>query len=74
MRKEIVRPLILAIILVISFSLFGCAVAVRDPYYPYPDVYAYPYYPSYPYYPYYYHPHYWEHEHHWEHEHGEHRG
>lgn len=69
MTKGIVRLLILLIILAISFSVLGCAVAVRDPYYPYPDVYVYPYYPPYPYYPYFYY-----YPRHWGHEHGEHRG
>ena len=67
MRKRIAWFLIMILTLAISFSLFGCAVAVRDPNYPYPDVYVYPYYTPYPYYPYYYYPHYWDHEH------GEHR-
>jgi hypothetical protein len=46
MPKRIVRPLLLAVILVISFSVFGCAVGFRDPY---PDYYGYPHYgPDYP--------------------------
>ena len=69
MRKRIIRSLILIIILAISFSVFGCAVAVRDPYYPYPDAYVYPYYAPYPYYP-----HFYYYPRHWDHEHGEHRG
>ena len=73
MKKGIVRPLILIVILVISFSVFGCAIGVRDPY---PDYYGYPYYGPYPYYPHFYEtPRHGDHEHeeHGDHEHEEHR-
>ncbi len=67
MKRRIVRPLILTIMLIISFSVFGCAVGVGYPYhdYYYPD-YDYPYYgPS---------PHFYEHPGYGGHEREEHRG
>ena len=72
MRKGIARFLTIIVVMAIFFSVFGCAVAVRDPYYPYPDAYVYPYYPPYPHPYFYYYPHHWDHEH-GEHEHEGHR-
>lgn len=85
MKNRIIRPLIMTIILVVYFSMLGCAVGVgeRYPNYYGPD-YDYPYYGPSPYPPRFYehnrsgHEHEehrdQKHEEHREHEHEEHRG